>query len=575
MAPRPRRQADRWDAHPVLAWWVRVGVLLVPLAVSVVVALGLIAALPEPHGGWAELGWWVLVVGASFGAAQLVDRVARRALPLAVLLRLSLVFPDRAPSRLRTARRTSLREIELQVASLHAAADAGEPAAAARTLVALVGALGLHDKRTRGHSERVRAYVDMLTEQLRLPEEDRARLRWAALLHDIGKLSVPQPVLNGGTQLTEHEWGLLRQHPVEGERLAAGLLPWLGEWGRCVREHHERWDGSGYPAGLRGQEISLGARIVAVADAYEVMTANRSYHAAVGPAAAREELARCAGTDFDPAVVRAFLQIGLGRLRGVLGPLSLLPALPFAAAADRAGQAVRGLTTMAAVSTIAVAASGSAAVPASAPDPPAHVALSPVQPAAVPTTPAPTPTTSTSAPRRAAPARPQTARAVRPAAPRPTPRAPAVHVRLGPVLYLTRTGLGPTLPTAGAVSLRPGTAPAGFGIALGGPLVLDGVPHVVLVHRLVARHGAGHPRAALTVVLQDCDGDACRTLARATTVLDRAHAYLAQRLALGRVRTVLPAGHELRLAVSVSARDNVDRVLLAYGGSQPSRLDLG
>ena len=557
----------------MLAWWVRIGVLLVPLAVSVLVALLLIAVLPDPGHGWHEVGWWALVLGLSFAAAQLVDRAARRALPLAVLLRLSLVFPDRAPSRLRTARRTSLREIERQVASLHEAADAGEPAEAARTLVALVGALGLHDKRTRGHSERVRAYVDMLTEQMRLPEDDRSRLRWAALIHDIGKLSVPQPVLNGGPDLGEEEWAQLRRHPVEGERLAGGLLPWLGDWGRCVREHHERWDGSGYPMGLRGQEISLGARIVAVADAYEVMTANRSYHAAVGSAAAREELARCAGKDFDPAVVRAFLQIGLGRLRGVLGPLSLLPAVPLAAAADRTGQVVRGLTNVAAVSAVAVAVAGGTVTPARpAPALSAPLAVAPQLSALRPVpTPAPSPTAAVVAPAavRVRVARP--APAVSPAA-RPT----SSSVALGPLLYLSPGGaLTPLVPTAADVAVPQGAGAVGFAVRLDAPLALDGALHVVLRDRLVARHGAGHPRAALTVVLQDCDAAGCRTLARATSELDRAHGYLVQQLALSRVTTVVPQGHVLRLALSLGARENVDRVLVACGGSRPSRLDLG
>jgi len=553
----------------VLAWWVRVAVLLVPLAASVVVALFLIAVLPVPGHGWHELGWWVLVLGVAFAAAQLVDRAARRALPLAVLLRLSLVFPDRAPSRLRTARRTSLREIERQVAELH---DTGDAAEAARLLVSLVGALGLHDKRTRGHSERVRAYVDMLTEQMRLPEDDRARLRWAALIHDIGKLSVPQLVLNGGPDLGEEEWRQLRRHPAEGERLATGLLPWLGDWGRCVREHHERWDGSGYPTGLRGQEISLGARIVAVADAYEVMTANRSYHAAMGSAAAREELARCAGTDFDPAVVRAFLQIGLGRLRGVLGPLSLLPALPFAAAADRTGQVVRGLTNVAAVSAVAVAVSGGTALPAPhvrtpVAAPPASVARAVPTPAPIPTpTPTPTAEVVTVA---AAPVRAPRPAAVR--APLPAP-APAALAR---VLYLARSGeLVPQLPAAGDRTLVRGSVTA-FTVPLDAPLALSGVPRVVLVDRLVARHGAGHPRAVVTVLLQDCGSTGCRTLASTTSALNRAHGYVTQRLALSRVSAVVPAGHVLRLAVSIGARDNVDRVLVACGGSRASTLDLG
>jgi hypothetical protein len=124
-------------------------------------------------------------------------------------------------------------------------------------------------------------------------------------------------------------------------RLVAGLLPWLGDWGRAVGEHHERWDGTGYPKGLAGDDIGYAARIVAVADSFETMTAARSYSKAMSADQAREELTRCAGSQFDPAVVRAFLGVSVGRLRWVLGPLTWLAEVPFVATADRAGQAVK------------------------------------------------------------------------------------------------------------------------------------------------------------------------------------------------------------------------------------------
>lgn len=147
---------------------------------------------------------------------------------------------------------------------------------------------------------------------------------------------------------------------------------------------------------------------------------------------------------------------------------------------------------------------------------------------------------------------------------------------LGPALFLSRTGaLVPLAPAAGDLALASGTGSLGFTVTLDAPLALDGVPRVTLLDRLVARHGAGHPRAALTVVLQDCDASGCRALARATSELDRAHGYVVQRLALSRVRAVVPAGHVLRLALSLGARENVDRVLVACGGARPSRLDLG
>ncbi len=104
---------------------------------------------------------------------------------------------------------------------------------------------------------------------------------------------------------------------------------WLGEWANTIAEHHEKYDGSGYPYGLKGDEISLGGRIVAVADCYDTMTTVRSYKTAMSPKAARAELAACAGSQFDPRVVRAFLDVSIGRLRPVAGPLAWLGSLPF------------------------------------------------------------------------------------------------------------------------------------------------------------------------------------------------------------------------------------------------------
>jgi hypothetical protein len=146
---------------------------------------------------------------------------------------------------------------------------------------------------------------------------------------------------------------------------------------------------------------------------------------------------------------------------------------------------------------------------------------------------------------------------------------------LGPLLYLSGTGgLVPVVPAQGELSLAQGTAALASTVPLEAPLALDGAPSVVLLQRLVAKHGTGHPRAVVTVSLQDCGSTGCRVLATATSRLDRAHGYVAQRLALSRVTTTVPVGHVLRLAVSLGARENVDRVLLACGGARPSRLDL-
>ena len=154
---------------------------------------------------------------------------------------------------------------------------------------------------------------------------DRDRLQWACLLHDIGKLAVPAHILSKAGRPDDEEWAILKRHPAVGGEIVDSLAPWLGEWGRAASEHHERWDGKGYPRALAGEQISLAGRIVAVADAYDVITSTRSYKKPMSAEAARRELVRCAGTQFDPTVVRAFLNVSLGRRgahAGMLGWLS-------------------------------------------------------------------------------------------------------------------------------------------------------------------------------------------------------------------------------------------------------------
>jgi hypothetical protein len=361
------RSADRWPARPVLGAVLRCAVVVVPVVLAVAVAIELTRVLPTADNWSGRVGWWMAVLGGSTAALLLADRAARRTLPLAVLLDLALVFPGRAPSRLRAARTTSVRELERRLATLRSEGAAGRPIDAAETLVTLVGILGLHDRRTRGHSERVRAFTDLLTAELGLDEDARVRVRWAALVHDIGKLSVPGAILNGGRDISPDDWEALRRHPDEGRRLAAGLMPWLGEWGTAVNQHHERWDGEGYPLGLAGEQIGYGARIVAVADAFDTMTSARSYSRARTAAAAREELARCAGAQFDPHVVRAFLAVAIPRISWVLGPVTWLAQLPFVAAVDRAGRSVQVGTTAAGIAGLvvigAIAGPGAGSVP--------------------------------------------------------------------------------------------------------------------------------------------------------------------------------------------------------------------
>ena len=376
----------RWRSRPVLSALVRALAFAIPVAASVAAAVALSRVLPRPGGGAAVVAWWAAVVACSTVVLMAVDRLARRLLPLAALLKLSMLFPDRAPDRFWVAFRAGTvgnLQQRLQEAREHGFAD--EPARAAARILTLVGALTAHDRRTRGHSERVRAFNELLAEEMHLTQYDRDRLRWAALLHDIGKLHTSPRILNKPDTPSIGEWEVLRRHPEDGARIIAPLRKWLGPWAVTVEEHHERWDGHGYPKGLAGDRISLGARIVAVADAFEVMTAPRPYRRPVSAEAARQELARCAGSYFDPTVVRAFLNISIGRLRKIIGPISWLAQLPFLGSVPRlegaaASMGWQAVTTAGAATGLGiVTVSGAAAVGAVRPQPSAEA---PAQPGA-------------------------------------------------------------------------------------------------------------------------------------------------------------------------------------------------
>ena len=295
------------------------GIFVGPIAASLAIATLLSKILPRASGPLTAVLWVVIVAFGSLLTLVIFERAARRFLPLAALLNISLLFPDKAPARFAVARRTGTpRQLQEQLAKARAAGQQ-DNARGMQTVVELVLALSVHDEGTRGHSERVRVFADLIADELKIDQAGQAQLRWAALLHDVGKLEVPKKLLNKPGRPDDEEWKVLHRHPEEGARLVAPLIPWLGEWGRAVVEHHERYDGTGYPHRLKAQEISLAARIVAVADTYEVMTAPRPYKRSMSIAMARQELIQVSGTQLDPAIVRAFLNISVGRLWRTIG----------------------------------------------------------------------------------------------------------------------------------------------------------------------------------------------------------------------------------------------------------------
>jgi putative nucleotidyltransferase with HDIG domain len=162
---------------------------------------------------------------------------------------------------------------------------------------------------TKGHCHRVREYSIMLAEALGITDPDELHdIRLGAMLHDIGKFRVPDRILWKPGKLTSEEWDVIRKHPEYGVGFVRGI-PFLAGAIDIIQNHHERWDGNGYPRGLREEEIPLSARIFAVVDAYDAMTSNRCYRDSQDTDTALDEIRRHAGTQFDPRVVEAFAKI--------------------------------------------------------------------------------------------------------------------------------------------------------------------------------------------------------------------------------------------------------------------------
>jgi putative nucleotidyltransferase with HDIG domain len=190
-------------------------------------------------------------------------------------------------------------EVVEKVHELHA-----PDAYAGRELTELAERLDSKDGDTTHHVAAVASLAVAIATQLKIAGEQLSHLEVGALLHDVGKLSIPDRILKKTSHLTELEWAVMRHHPTSGVRLLIRILD-LPDVLAVVRSHHERWDGTGYPDGLSGEQIPIGARIVAVADAFQAMLEQRAYRAPRTRAETLAELILNAGTQFDPACVDA------------------------------------------------------------------------------------------------------------------------------------------------------------------------------------------------------------------------------------------------------------------------------
>jgi putative nucleotidyltransferase with HDIG domain len=197
------------------------------------------------------------------------------------------------------------------------------------TLEALGGALDLKDAETEGHSKRVTAYTIAIAKEMRVESALLPQIARAAFLHDIGKMAIPDHILRKPGPLTPEEREVMRTHCEIGYNMVT-RIPFLREVAEIVLSHQEYFDGTGYPRGLSGEEIPLGARIFAVADALDAMISDRAYRKALPISHAQEEIQRCSGTQFDPRVVEVFLKMPSAlwtELRGNIGTPYLLSRL--------------------------------------------------------------------------------------------------------------------------------------------------------------------------------------------------------------------------------------------------------
>ncbi len=171
----------------------------------------------------------------------------------------------------------------------------------------MIAVINAKDKYTYGHVERVVLYCTILAEKLELGEKDKRDLIYSAYLHDIGKINISEDLLMKTEQLSGEEWEILKSHPQKAVEIIENIKS-LKDMVPVILQHHERFDGSGYPGGLRGEQINYLARILSIADSFDAMTSIRPYQAKKTYNQAKNELIRFAGTQFDPKLVRVFVE---------------------------------------------------------------------------------------------------------------------------------------------------------------------------------------------------------------------------------------------------------------------------
>ena len=220
-------------------------------------------------------------------------------------------FADAAMYEAKHSGRNCVRIADIEKPSVQekASEDRHEHMIETTAVQALTAAAQAHDRGTDAHARRMVQHAEAIAHELDCSEEEIHLLRLATLLHDIGKIGIPDAILHKPGPLNDEEWILMRNHPEISRQILVQAGGVFGQLGNIVVAHHERWDGHGYPHGLAQEAIPLIARIISVLDSYDAMTARRVYREPLTPTEARAELQRCSGTQFDPCVVEAFLRV--------------------------------------------------------------------------------------------------------------------------------------------------------------------------------------------------------------------------------------------------------------------------
>jgi len=260
---------------------------------------------------------WVYAIDGALSGVGLVVAVQMDSRPVAVLSLLPLLALFSFLAHERHQRLESLVELNNAYRG---------------TALVLGDVVEADDGYTGEHCKSVMTLALAVADRLGLSAEQRRNLEFAALLHDIGKIAVPKEIVNKTGKLSPEEWTIIKTHTVEGQRMLARVGGFMRDVGLIVRSHHERWNGSGYPDGLAGEEIPLEARIIACCDAWNAMRTDRSYRQALSYEVALAELQAGAGSQFDPKVVEFLVETISAEARAALVPGPAAPAAPRAAA---------------------------------------------------------------------------------------------------------------------------------------------------------------------------------------------------------------------------------------------------